>query len=58
MGLKVPKYGFKFLYKAEFKNGLIEHELDHVFGFSNEEPSINSSEVCDYKYLNQAKIKK
>ena len=25
------KYGFKFLYKAEFSNGLIEHELDHVF---------------------------
>ena len=30
-------YGFKFLYKAAFDNGLIEHELDHVFfGFSNE----------------------
>ena len=59
MGLNVPlNYGFKFLYKAEFKNGLIEHELDHVFfGFSNEKPSINSSEVCDYKYLDKGKIK-
>lgn len=58
MGLKAPlNYGFKFLYKAEFKNGLIEHELDHVFfGFSNEKPSINSLEVCDYKYLDQGKI--
>ena len=38
MGLKTTlNYGFKFLYKAEFNNGLIEHELDHVFfGFSNE----------------------
>ena len=32
MGLKTTlNYGFKFLYKAEFNNGLIEHELDHVF---------------------------
>ena len=58
MGMKTTlNYGFKFLYKAEFKNGLIEHELDHVFfGFSNEKPSINISEVCDYKYLDQGKI--
>ena len=58
MGLKAAlNYGFKFMYKAEFKNGLIEHELDHVFfGFSNEKPSINFSEVCDYKYVNKEKI--
>ena len=32
MGLKASlMYGFKFLYKAAFDNGLIEHELDHVF---------------------------
>ena len=51
MGLKTTlNYGFKFLYKAEFNNGLIEHELDHVyFGFSNIKPSLNNSEVCDYK---------
>ena len=60
MGLKTPLYyGFKFLYKAEFSNGLIEHELDHVFyGFSNEKPFLNSSEVCDYKYLDQGNIEK
>ena len=60
MGLKTTlNYGFKFLYKAEFNNGLIEHELDHVFfGFSNKKPSLNSSEVCDYKYLNQGNIEK
>ena len=60
MGLKTMlNYGFKFLYKAEFSNGLIEHELDHVFfGFSNEKPSLNSSEVCDYKYLDHGNIEK
>ena len=60
MGLKTTlNYGFKFLYKAEFNNGLIEHELDHVFfGFSNEKPSLNISEVCDFKYLNKGNIEK
>lgn len=60
MGMKTSlNYAFKFLYKAEFSNGLIEHELDHVFfGFSNEKPSINISEVCDYKYLDQGKLEK
>ena len=60
MGLKTPlNYGFKFLYKAEFNNGLIEHELDHVFfGFSNKKPSLNNSEVCDYKYLDKGNLEK
>ncbi len=60
MGMKTSlNYGFKFLYKAEFSNGLIEHELDHVFfGFSNEKPSLNNSEVCDYKYLDQGNLEK
>jgi isopentenyl-diphosphate delta-isomerase len=60
MGMKTSlNYAFKFLYKAEFSNGLIEHELDHVFfGFSNEKPSINISEVCDYKYLDQGNLEK
>ena len=60
MGLKASlMYGFKFLYKAAFDNGLIEHELDHVFfGFSNEKPCINISEVCDYQYLGREKLQK
>ena len=60
MGMKTTlKYGFKFLYKAEFSNGLIEHELDHVFfGYSSEKPSLNNSEVCDYKYLDQGSLEK
>ena len=42
---------FTFIYKAEFDNGLIEHELDHVFlGFSEEEPKLNPEEVRDWKW--------
>ena len=42
-----------FVYRAEFDNGLIEHELDHVFvGISNNEPQINPEEVKAYKWVN------
>ncbi|MFC3563398.1 isopentenyl-diphosphate Delta-isomerase [Pedobacter jamesrossensis] len=45
-------YGFNFTYKAEFADGLIEHELDHVFfGTSDELPTINFNEVESYKYI-------
>ena len=48
------KFAFKFLYKVNFDNKLIEHELDHVFiGFTDEKPDYNTEEVCDWKYLNQ-----
>jgi len=58
MGMKIDlTFGFKFLYKAEFENGLIEHELDHVFfGISNDKPNINLAEVCDYKYLCETEL--
>ena len=46
-------FSFNFLYKANFNNGLIENELDHVYiGFSDEKPKPNPSEVSDYKYIN------
>lgn len=45
-------YGFNFLYKADVKDGLLEHEYDHVyFGVSDDEPIINRAEVADYKYI-------
>jgi len=45
-------WSFSFLYKAEFDNGLIEHELDHVFiGTSDEVATINPDEVIDLKYI-------
>jgi isopentenyl-diphosphate delta-isomerase len=43
---------FKFTYRAELQDGLIEHEIDHVFyGISNENPNINLDEVMDYKWI-------
>ena len=43
---------FEFIYKAELENGLIEHELDHVFiGFYNNAPVLNKDEVADWKYV-------
>lgn len=43
---------FSFTYKAEFGNGLIEHEFDYVFfGKSDALPSINRNEVNDWKYM-------
>lgn len=51
-------YGFNFLYKAEFEDGLIEHELDHVFfGKSNSKPQINKIEVEDFKYVKLEALK-
>lgn len=45
-------YGFSFQYKADFDNGLTEHELDHVFvGTSNDEPLLNLQEVSEFKYI-------
>lgn len=53
MGMKaelVPVY--QFLYKAEFENGLTEHEYDHVFiGISDDEPNLNPYEVADWKCI-------
>jgi len=43
---------FSFVYKANFENGLTEHEFDHVFfGESNQIPSINIAEVQDYRFV-------
>jgi isopentenyl-diphosphate delta-isomerase len=44
---------FNFTYRETLENGLIEHELDHVFlGICNQFPVINDSEVAEYKYFN------
>ena len=43
---------FTFMYRAEFDNGLIEHEFDHVFfGESDQNPKINLEEVETYRYI-------
>lgn len=54
MGMQCDlRYGFNFIYKSEFEDGLIEHELDHVFfGISDELPHINKTEVENFRYIN------
>jgi len=43
---------FSFVYKAEFENGLTEHEYDHVFiGQSDQIPKLDKEEVEDYRYI-------
>ena len=43
---------FKFTYKAEFENGLIEHEFDHVFvGTYEGAITPNPNEVMAHRYL-------
>lgn len=50
---------FSFIYKAEFDNGLTEHELDHVMlGHYNDAPVINPEEVADWKWMLPGEIKK
>ena len=53
MGIHSPLYFlYAFRYEAAVDNGLIEHELDHIFwAVSDEEPKIDINEVLDYKYI-------
>lgn len=53
MGIeKELSFAFKFLYKANLENDLIEHELDHVFvGEYDAAPEINTDEVEDWKFI-------
>lgn len=52
-------YHFHFLYKTRFDNGLIEHELDHVFfGTSDTLPVLNSEEVAGYRYIGMKLLEK
>jgi isopentenyl-diphosphate delta-isomerase len=42
---------FHFTYKADVTQGLIEHEIDHVFvGTTDDTPEINPEEVASWKY--------
>lgn len=64
MGMSTPlKPIFSFVYKADFDNGLVEHEFDHVWvGYSDNNPNINTNEVADFKWMTldaiDAEIKK
>ncbi len=53
------KFEFSFTYRAEFENGLTEHEFDHVyFGYSNELPNADPGEVMDSKYITIQELQK
>ncbi len=58
MGIQADlKFLFKFEYRTDFENGLIEHELDHVFvGITDNLPEINPSEVSEYKYISMNQL--
>ena len=50
---------FSFIYKAEFDNGLTEHELDHVMlGHYELDPDINPEEVAAWKWMFPEDIRK
>lgn len=53
LGIETPlKKVFDFIYRAEFDNGLVEHEFDHVFtGYYSGEIPFNTEEVMDTDYL-------
>jgi isopentenyl-diphosphate delta-isomerase len=59
MGIElVPTFAFKFLYRADVGNGLIEHEYDHVYaGTCNTTPSINPQEVEEWKFMPPAALR-
>jgi isopentenyl-diphosphate delta-isomerase len=49
---------FWFIYRAEFDNGLTEHELDHVLvGFCDHNPVINPDEVADFKWMDLESVR-
>lgn len=60
MGLHIKlKLLNSFIYRAEFANGLIEHEYDHVLiGYYNDEKiQANPIEVQNYKWVNLEVLK-
>jgi len=59
MGFVTPlQEKFSFIYKAEFDNGLTEHEYDHVLlGHFENEPVINPDEVAEWKWMSIVEVK-
>ena len=49
---------FWFIYKADFDNGLTEHELDHVLvGYYDDDPVVNPEEVASFKWMSLEDVK-
>lgn len=53
MGVQSPlKHLFSFLYKADLGDGMIEHELDHVYiGRFNGTPQPDPAEVSHWRFM-------
>lgn len=60
MGFTCPlRFAFSFHYKVQFKNGLFENEIDHVYiGTYDEIPNPDSEEVAAYKWMKVSEVKK
>ncbi|WP_010522057.1 isopentenyl-diphosphate Delta-isomerase [Aquimarina agarivorans] len=59
MGFVTPlNEKFSFIYKAEFDNGLTEHEYDHVLvGNYEADPLINTEEAAGWKWMDLEGVK-
>ena len=60
MGLSIPlEHRLVFTYRAELGNGLIEHEVDHVYtGRFNGTPRPDPSEVSDWRWVAPAQLER
>ena len=54
----VPEFAYKFIYKTNLADNLIEYEYDHVFfGTFDGDPIINTEEVEDWKFIDLASLR-
>jgi isopentenyl-diphosphate Delta-isomerase len=59
MGIDLqPEFAYKFIYRTDLAQDLIEHEYDYVYtAMFNGEPRINPAEVADWKFVSVAWLK-
>ncbi len=59
MGINLKtEYTYKFFYRTELDNDLIENECDHVFtGIFDGEPIINTNEVESWKFISMDQLR-
>lgn len=52
------EFAYKFLYRTQLSNLLIEHEYDHVYiGTFDGKPEVNPSEVESWKYISMDQLR-
>ena len=58
MGIDLqPYFVYKFIYRLEFADRLVEHEYDHVFtGTFDGQPVINTREVEAWKFVDMEEL--